>query len=80
MARTKAEFDKVLSDIDVETTRVATRVLELLEQIKGGGLTEAEEEDAFAKATAQLEKLKLIGADPENPVPGEEETPTDPNA
>jgi hypothetical protein len=80
MAKTKADFDALFAQVDAETTRIATRVLELLEQIKGGGLTEADEEAAFASATVQLEKLKAIAADPENPVPDEEPTPTDPNA
>lgn len=83
MATTKAQFDEVLAAIDAETTRIATKVLELLEQVKGGGLTADEEDAAFALATAQLKKLKAIGADPENPVPPSEEepeTPTDPEA
>lgn len=80
MATTKAQFDQVLSEIDVETTRIATKVLDLLAQIQAGGMSPADEDAAFAAAQAQLAKLKTIGADPENPVPVEEPTPTDPNA
>ena len=80
MATTKAQFEAALKSIDDETTRIGTRFAELLEQVKGGGLTEADEDAAFAEMNRLADNLKKIGADPENPVPGEEETPTDPNA
>lgn len=82
MATTKAQFDAVLAEIDTETTRIATRVQELLDQIKGGGMSETDEDAAFAEATRLVGRLKGIAVDPENPVPPAEEepTPTDPNA
>ena len=56
------ETQRVITEIDAETTRIATKFDEL---VTAADLT-AEEKAAF---TALTGRLKLIGADPENPVP-----------
>ncbi len=66
---TAQQFTDVLKAIDTETTRIATKVQELLDKISAGGMTPAEEQVALDAATAELDRLKTIAADPANPVP-----------
>lgn len=82
---TAAQFADAFAVVDTETTRIGELVISLVAQIKGGGLTEAEEQVAFDRLVAAGENLKKIAADPGNPVPepvepaptaGEEPAPT----
>jgi len=63
------QFKDAMAEIDAETTRIATKITELLEKLASGGMTAAEEAEAFAAIRAHAERLKLIGHDPTNPVP-----------
>jgi hypothetical protein len=71
---TAAQFADAFAVVDTETTRIGNLVIDLASQIKGGGLTEAEEQAAFDRLVAAGENLKKIAADPGNPVP----VPTEP--
>lgn len=64
-------FKDLLAGVDAETNRIAARIEELVAQIGGGGLTEAEEEEALAGLTAVAERLKTIGASSTDPIPPE---------
>ncbi len=64
MMATAQQFKDAFDAIDLETTRIATRVQELLDQIANGGLTPAEEQAVLDQANAELDKLKAIGTNP----------------
>jgi len=68
---TLQNFKDLLAAVDAETNRLAARIAELVAQIGGGGLTEAEEEEALAGLTAVAERLKTIGASSTEPIPPE---------
>lgn len=55
--------------IDVETTRIANKIDELVAKLAAGGMTEEEEAEALSLLTAQADRLKTIGHDPQNPIP-----------
>lgn len=66
---TQEEFNEILSQIDSETTRVADKVQQLMDQLATGGMSADQEAQVKADLQAQLDKLRGIGADPANPVP-----------
>lgn len=66
---TQEEFNEILSQIDSETTRVADKVQQLMDQLATGGMSADQEAQVKADLQAQLDKLRGIGADPTNPVP-----------
>ncbi len=67
---TAQNFKDLLAAIDAETTRIATKIEDLLAQLQaGGGMTSAEETEALAGLQTVADHLKTIGVDPANPVP-----------
>lgn len=63
---TVQEMQGVIHDIDVETTRIADHIAELIDQIAAGGMSAAEEATVKADLDTQLTKLRAVG---HNPVP-----------
>jgi hypothetical protein len=55
------DFQTLLTAIDIETTRIATKIAELVAKLAVGGLTQAEEAQVFADVTTHLDHLKSIG-------------------
>lgn len=72
MAVDFAAFKQVLDNIDTETTRIATKVQEILDQLKAGGLTPDQEQQLFDQASSELGKLQSIGKEE---VPGDNNPP-----
>ncbi len=70
---TSKDFLDLLAAMDAETTRIATKLDELLAKLQAGGMSEAEEAEVFAAANALSDRLKTIGTDPVTPIP-----PTEP--
>jgi hypothetical protein len=68
MAR-PVSWDALLAAFDGETTRIANKIQRLLDQIIAGGMTEPEEAEVQASLQAQVDRLKLVGADPVEPIP-----------
>jgi len=68
MAR-PVSWDALLAAFDGETTRIANKIQRLLDQIIAGGMTELEEDEVQASLQAQVDRLKLVGADPVEPIP-----------
>jgi hypothetical protein len=68
MAR-PVSWDALLAAFDGETTRIANKIQRLLDQIIAGGMTELEEAEVQASLQAQVDRLKLVGADPVEPIP-----------
>ncbi len=66
---TSKDFLDLLAAMDAETTRIATKLDELLAKLQAGGMTDAEEAAVFAAATALSDRLKVIGTDPATPIP-----------
>lgn len=68
---TLQNFKDLLGAVDVETTRIGTRVEDLVAKLEAGGMTDAEEAEVFAGLTAVADRLKTIGANPADPIPVE---------
>ena len=64
-----ASWDALLAAFDAETTRIANKIQTLLDQIAAGGMSELEEAEVQASLQAQVDRLKLVGADPVEPIP-----------
>lgn len=62
-------FDDLLKAMDAETTRIGTKIDELLKKIADGGMTAEEEDAALAEVQALADRLKTIGVDPAQPIP-----------
>ena len=71
-----SSFATVIASIDAETTRIGTKIDTLVTQLANKGLTAEEEASVLAQLSTAANRLKTIGADPENPVPVD----PDPNA
>ena len=69
MPPTKADFDALVAAIDAETTRIGQKILDLLAKIAAGGMSPEEEQAALDSIAAAAERLKLVGADVDNPIP-----------
>lgn len=61
---TVEEMRATIADIDVETTRVADEIAELVARIEAGGMSAAEEAQVKADLDAQLAKLRAVGHTP----------------
>jgi len=68
MARPQS-WNDLLAAFDAETTRIATKIQALLDQIAAGGMTAEEETAVQADLQAQVDRLKAIGTDPTEPIP-----------
>lgn len=55
------DFRDAITQIDTETTRIAQVITDLVAQLQGGGLTAAEETEAYTKLKAAADALKLVG-------------------
>lgn len=69
MMPTLQNFKDLLAAVDAETNRIAAKIQSLVDQLGGGGMSDAEEAEALAGLSAVADRLKTIGADPSNPVP-----------
>ncbi len=67
MALTQAEFDAVQAKIDTFTSEIASRIAALVEQLKAGGLSEAQEQAVYDKLLAQAAALEPLGKSDEVP-------------
>lgn len=56
-------FRAKLTEIDVETTRIGTKIQELVDKLTTGGLTEEQEAEVLSALNAHGERLKAIGTD-----------------
>ena len=65
-------YAALVAAIDVETTRIASKIEELLAKITAGGMSAADEDAAGVAIAAQLDKLKALGQDPAQPIPPDE--------
>lgn len=63
------DFKNLVTEIDAETTRIATRIDELVAKLQAGGMTEEEEAEVLNSLTATSNRLKSIGHDPNAPIP-----------
>jgi outer membrane murein-binding lipoprotein Lpp len=70
----KADFDAVMDEIDTETNNLAAVVDGLRNEVKAG-MTPAEESSVKDRMANLRDRLKTIGADPDNPVPNPTPTP-----
>ncbi len=66
---TLQNFKDLLAAVDVETNRIAAKIAALVAQLEAGGMTDAEEAEVLAGLSAQVDRLKTIGADSSNPIP-----------
>lgn len=55
--------------LDDETNAVAARIDALVARLSASSLTDAEKADVLAALTAESDRLKTLGTDPNNPVP-----------
>lgn len=67
--RTLDEFKAAIAKIDAETTRIAAKIDDLIAQLQTQGLTDSEEQQVFDDLGAVADRLRTVGADPDNPVP-----------
>lgn len=76
---TKAEFQQALADVGAALDNISADITRLTDQLSGGGLSDAEEQEIFTQLRAVADRAKQIAdttADPE-PEPTE---PTEPQA
>lgn len=69
MEDTLKKFEEAFEVLNQETTRIGTKMQELLDRLAAGGLSEEEEAGILAQLSAAGERLKAIGADPATPIP-----------
>jgi len=62
-------FLALLQAINTETDRLAAKIQELMDTVETGSLTGAEEEQVLNGLQAIKDRLTVIGADSNNPVP-----------
>lgn len=62
-------FKDLLAAVDIETTRIADKIADLVSQLESGGLSEAAEAEVLAGLQAQVDRLKTIGHNPADPIP-----------
>lgn len=74
MDNLELDFTQALADIDAETNRIAAVLEDLKAQITGQGIPAAKEAEILALLSAQVTKLKGVGAAPA-PVPVPVPTP-----
>ncbi len=70
------DFKDALAKVDAETTRIGDYIKQLVDQLKAGGMTDAQEAEALAGLTAAADRLKAVGTSVEEPVPTEPLPPT----
>ncbi len=63
------DFKTLLIDVEAETTRLGTRIDELLAKLEAGGMTEEEEAEVFDGFKAVSTRMKGIGVNPDQPIP-----------
>lgn len=64
MADLELNFTQALAEIDAETNRIAAVLEDLKAQITGQGIPAVREAEILALLTAQVTKLKGVGAAP----------------
>jgi len=68
MAKTPAEFAAAQDLVDQYTNSIADRIVALVGQVQGGGLSDVEEAAVFDRIVAQAEALRPLGT-VDNPPP-----------
>lgn len=76
---TKAEFQQALSDVGSALDNIAADITRLTDQLAGGGLSDADEQEIFTQLRAVADRARQI-ADTTPETPEEPETPTEPEA
>lgn len=60
---TAEQFQTLLAEIDAETTRIATKIEELVAKILAGGMSAADEDATKAELQTAVDRLKTIGTE-----------------
>jgi hypothetical protein len=66
---TKQDFEDLRVAVNDATNMIAARIQVLLEKLTAGGMSAMEEEEVRAGLQVAVEQLKVLGADPVDPVP-----------
>jgi hypothetical protein len=69
MSESSDQYAAAIKAIDDETTRIGTKVEELVAKLAAGGMDKAEEAAHLAQLDALGKRMKTIAADPTDPVP-----------
>lgn len=77
---TKQDFDSLVSAIDAETNRIAAKIDELNAQSQRTDLTAEEETAVHTAFSGVADRLRLVGANPAQPIPPVEPSTPDPSA
>ena len=70
---TKAEFQQALADVGSALDNIAADITRLTDQLSGGGLTDAEEQEIFTQLRAVADRAKQIADTTADPEPTPEE-------
>jgi hypothetical protein len=69
---TKAEFEQALAEVGTALDNIAADITRLTDQLSGGGLTDAEEQEIFTQLRAVADRAKAIAdttPEPTDPEP-----------
>lgn len=66
---TMQDLQNAISQIDTATTEIANDLQALRDRLAGGGLSAMETQQVLDQLAAHAERLRVMGQDPENPVP-----------
>src|SRR5205814_9009796 len=67
---TAKDFKDLVTLMGAETDTLAARIDSILAKLQAGGMTAAEQDAALADMQAVSDRLKALGADPADPIPG----------
>lgn len=74
---TAQNFKDLVVAINAETDRLAAKIQAFIDAENAGGLTPAEEEAHLADLQSVVDRLKVVGANPADPIPPVEEPPAE---
>ncbi len=67
---TAKDFKDLVDLLNTETDAIASRIDAILAKLQTGGMTEAEEAVTLTDLQAISDRLKSLGTDPTDPIPG----------